>query len=136
MSALAAQNAVVAAESLGLGTVYVGGLRNRPIEVAAELELPPNAFAAFGLSIGYPDPAVPTAVKRLPQSLVLHRERYAASDESAAIAAYDATLTAFSQANGIGRTGWIGRCSRASGRPQACLAATGCGTCWRPWASG
>jgi len=33
-AALAAQNAVLAAESLGLGTVYIGALRNRPAEVA------------------------------------------------------------------------------------------------------
>ncbi len=31
---LAAQNAVVAAESLGLGTVCVGAIRNHPEEVA------------------------------------------------------------------------------------------------------
>ena len=33
-AALAAQNAVVAAEAMGLGTVYVGGMRNQPEEVA------------------------------------------------------------------------------------------------------
>ena len=41
-TALAAQNAVVALESLGLGTVYTGGIRNHPLEVAAELSLPPG----------------------------------------------------------------------------------------------
>ena len=35
--ALAAQNAALAAESLGLGTVFVGAIRNRPLEFAAEL---------------------------------------------------------------------------------------------------
>ncbi|MDD5036025.1 MAG: nitroreductase family protein [Methylococcaceae bacterium] len=43
-TALAAQNAVVAAESLGLGTVYIGALRNRIEEVAAELKLPPGVL--------------------------------------------------------------------------------------------
>jgi nitroreductase len=109
-AAIAAQNALVAAESLGLGTVYVGALRNRPDEVAAELGLPPNAFAAFGLAVGYPDPAVPTAVKpRLPQSLVLHRERYRAENEPEAIARYDQALADFSERNGMGRTTWSGR---------------------------
>ncbi|HEY8611446.1 MAG TPA: NADPH-dependent oxidoreductase [Roseomonas sp.] len=109
-AAIAAQNALVAAESLGLGTVYVGALRNRPREVAAELDLPPNAFAAFGLCVGWPDPAVPSAVKpRLPQSLVLHRETYAVRDEPAAIAAYDERLAAFSEANGMGRATWSSR---------------------------
>ena len=109
-AALAAQNALVAAESLGLGTVYVGALRNHPDAVAAELGLPPNAMGAFGLAVGYPDPAVATAVKpRLPQSVILHRERYDAPDEPALLADYDRTLTAFSEANGMGATGWIGR---------------------------
>jgi nitroreductase len=109
-AALAAQNAVVAAESLGLGTVYVGALRHHPEKVAAELALPPNAFAAFGLSVGHPDPAVPSAVKpRLPQSLVLHHERYRLGDEPAEIAGYDARLGAFSERVGMGRQDWTQR---------------------------
>lgn len=39
-ASLAAQNAAVAAESLGLGTVYIGGIRNHPQEVAEILNLP------------------------------------------------------------------------------------------------
>lgn len=109
-AALAAQNAVVAAEALGLGTVYVGALRNHPEAVAAELGLPPNAMAAFGLAVGHPDPAVPTGVKpRLPQRLVLHREQYVARDEGEAVARYDAALSAFSEAHGMGRTAWTAR---------------------------
>ena len=44
-AALAAQNAMVAAESLGLGAVYIGAMRNRPLEVARLLELPPRVVA-------------------------------------------------------------------------------------------
>jgi nitroreductase len=61
--ALAAQNASLAAESLGLGTVFVGAVRNRPLEVAAELGLPPNVFPVFGLTVGHPDQRDETAVK-------------------------------------------------------------------------
>jgi nitroreductase len=39
-TALAAQNAVIAAESLGLGTVYIGALRNQPERVSEALGLP------------------------------------------------------------------------------------------------
>jgi nitroreductase len=107
---LAAQNAAVAAESLGLGTVYVGNLRYDPESVARELALPPNAVAVFGMSIGHPDPAVPSAVKpRLPQSLVLHHETYAATDEAERIAAYDGRLADFSEAVGLGRQDWTKR---------------------------
>jgi nitroreductase len=110
-AALASQNAVVAAESLDLGTVYVGALRNKPAEVAAELRLPPGAVALFGLCIGRPDPAAPPAqVKpRLPQSTVLHREQYDIGAETAAVEGYDETLAAFSAAQGIGPNGWVKR---------------------------
>lgn len=125
-AALAAQNCVVAAESLGLGTVYVGALRHHPEKVAAELNLPPNAFAAFGLAVGHPDPAVPGAVKpRLPQSLVLHREQYGITDEGAAIAGYDKALGDFSQAVGMGQQDWtqrmisrVGTAAALSGRDR------------------
>ena len=83
-ASLAAQNAVVAAESLGLSTVYIGGMRNHPEEVATELGLPKQTFAVFGLCVGYADPAQSAAIKpRLPQKAVLHREQYSLDqDES------------------------------------------------------
>jgi hypothetical protein len=49
-------------------------MRNRPCDVADDLGLPPGAFVAFG----HPERDGETGVKpRLPQSVVLHRERYA-----------------------------------------------------------
>jgi nitroreductase len=95
-AALAAQNAVAAAESLGLGTVYIGGMRNRPQDVAELLALPPGVVAMFGLCVGTPDPARPAAVKpRLPQSVVLHQETYCLEAQDAGIARYDAAMAAF-----------------------------------------
>ena len=76
-AALAAQNAVVAAESLGLGTVYLGGVRDDPEALAAELKLPRGTAPVVGLVVGRPDPACPGRVKpRLPQAVVLHHETY------------------------------------------------------------
>lgn len=95
-TALAAQNAVVAARSLGLGSVFVGAVRNHPEHVAAELGLPPHAVAAFGLAVGTPDPTERAGVKpRLPQAAVLHRERYDATAADAHIPAYDERLRAY-----------------------------------------
>ena len=50
--ALAAQNAVVAAESIGLSTVYIGAMRNDPERVAGLLGLPKQCFVLFGLCVG------------------------------------------------------------------------------------
>lgn len=109
-AALAAQNAVVALESMGLGAVYIGALRNNPEFVAAELGLPPRVMPMFGLCVGYPDPAKPAAIKpRLPQSVILSRERYAPQDEMAQVAHYDEKLAAFSRAQGMGDVNWTGR---------------------------
>jgi len=108
-TALAAQNAVVAAESLGLGTVFVGAIRNHPERVAAELELPPQVVPAFGLAVGEPDPTEDAGVKaRLPQGAVLHHERYDAVRADAHIATYDERLSAYNRA--VGRPGtWSDR---------------------------
>lgn len=107
-AALAAQNAVVAAESLGLGTVYVGALRHEPEKVAAELALPSGAFAVFGLAVGHPA-AVGAIKPRLPQSLVLHREQYRVAEEEATIAVYDKALAGFSEGQGLGPVAWTPR---------------------------
>jgi nitroreductase len=93
---LAAQNAAVAAESLGLGTVYIGGIRNHPAEVAQILNLPPSVYAVFGLCVGYPNPEGSAAVKpRLPQAAVLHRETYKLAEQEEAIAHYNDTIKEF-----------------------------------------
>ena len=108
-TALAAQNAVVAAESLGLGSVFVGGIRDHPEQVAAELGLPPHAVAAFGLAVGEPDPSERAGVKpRLPQAAVLHHEVYDAAAADAHIATYDERLATYNRRFGL-RGGWSER---------------------------
>jgi nitroreductase len=109
-AALAAQNAVVAAESLGLSTVYIGALRNQPLEVAKVVGLPPKVFGVFGLCIGYAAPTAANEVKpRLPQSVVLHRETYNPADEAPRRAAYDSLMAAFSARNEMGTSTWTQR---------------------------
>lgn len=114
-AALAAQNALVAAESLGLGTVYIGALRNHPEAVAAELGLPPQVFATFGLCVGWPDPATPASIKpRLPQEVVLHREQYGAFERSVgALDAYDQLMERFYTKERMGVQGSWSRHSAA-----------------------
>lgn len=109
--ALAAQNAVVAAESLGLGICYIGAIRNDPQVVTDLLLLPLNVYPVFGLCLGVPaqDPEVKP---RLPVEAILKEEVYGTADhntadggtaedatvgERAAIADYDETMRAYYQ---------------------------------------
>ena len=115
---LAAQNAVVAAESLGLGTVYIGSIRNQIEAVAAELDLPPRVLPVTGLSIGYPDPAVATAIKpRLAPSVVLHEETYRRNGHEAAVARYNSELSAFQRNQGQPVDGWSGKVAERLATP-------------------
>lgn len=54
-SALAAQNLVVAVESLGLGANYLGSILNDSEKICEILELPQLTFPVVGLSLGYPN---------------------------------------------------------------------------------
>jgi hypothetical protein len=106
-ASLAAQNAAIALESLGLGFVYIGGMRNHPEDVAATLGLPPHVMALFGMCVGYPDPAKPADIKpRLPQEAVLHREQYSAAAQSAAFVAYDRRIRDFQREQGMSEMDW------------------------------
>ncbi|RJG40509.1 nitroreductase family protein [Mesorhizobium sp. DCY119] len=118
-AALAAQNAVVAFESLGLGACYIGAIRNHPEKVAAELGLPPEVFAVFGMTVGVPDPRVATGVKpRLPQRAVLHRNRYTAT-EPADLQAYDRTLRAFQTEQAMPSIDWSEQAGKRIATAQA-----------------
>ncbi len=101
-AALAAQNAAAAAESLGLSLVYIGGMRNRPEEVAHLLGLPPRVFAVFGMCLGYEDTERPAAIKpRPPQAVVLHHETYSVEQQAAPLASYDETMARFYEGQGM-----------------------------------
>jgi nitroreductase len=109
-ASLAAQNATVAAESLGLSTCYIGNLRNDVARVAELLQLPPGAMGVFGMCVGYPKAGVANEVKpRLPQELVLHHERYTIGNERDVRAAYDARVGAFSRKNDMKLQTWTDR---------------------------
>ncbi|MNM78399.1 FMN reductase (NADPH) [compost metagenome] len=93
-TALAAQNAAVAAESLGLGIVYIGGIRNRIAEVAELLELPDLVYPVFGMCLGYPDQE-PGLRPRLPVSAVLHWDEYDTDKTEEQVEIYDKTMTEY-----------------------------------------
>jgi len=115
-TAIAAQNAVNVAESLGLGVCFIGSLRDDPDRVAELLGLPPKVFALFGLAVGHPDPADRAGVKpRLPQSVVVHRERYAPVPLEA-LDAYDAVAREYFAGQGMDQA-WVDRVEQRFARP-------------------
>ena len=88
---IAIQNAVVAAESLGLGTVDIGAIRNKTLEVAKELNLPKYVIPMIGLCVGYPDDN-PGLKPRMPMSAVFFEDKYDAEKAKAGMDEYDETF--------------------------------------------
>jgi FMN reductase [NAD(P)H] len=72
---IALGNAITAAESLGLGTVPIGGIRRSPLEYIELLNLPEYVIPVSGLCIGYPS-ETPDLVPRLPKEAIYHEEKY------------------------------------------------------------
>jgi nitroreductase len=88
---LMAQNVLLAAESKGLGGVFIGGIRNDPDTVADLLGLPAQVIPVFGMCLGWPVKRVPVK-PRLPVAAILHQDRYDASRIDRQLAAYDAVM--------------------------------------------
>ncbi|MCU0498388.1 MAG: NADPH-dependent oxidoreductase [Anaerolineae bacterium] len=92
-AAIAGQSAALAAESLGLGTVMIGGMRNHPHEVAEVLGLPRGVFVVYGLCMGWYETRPPARKPRLPEESVIHFEHYLPVDH-ATLTDYDQQLAA------------------------------------------
>lgn len=105
--AIFAQNVAVAAESLGLGICYIGGLRSEPIELARLLGLPPRSAVMFGLCLGYEAAGPQTDIRpRLPQNVVLHYETYSQADQTVALDAYDTVVRQHEAGQGRPAMSW------------------------------
>jgi hypothetical protein len=72
-------------------------MRNDPVRVAELLGLPRQCFTLFGLCVGYATEQAAGEVKpRMPQAMMLHRERYDASVAEPLRPVHDAEMTRFS----------------------------------------
>lgn len=69
------QNTLLAAQSLGLGGVFIGGIRNEPNKVCELLKLPKYVFPLMGLCLGVPD-QLPEKKPRLPKDILIHKNSY------------------------------------------------------------
>jgi len=87
-TALLAQNVLLAAESEGLGGVFIGGIRNDPQTVCDLLEIPDQVYPVFGMCLGYPAQDPPPK-PRLPVEAVLFDDRYPKEHDPAMLDEYD-----------------------------------------------
>ena len=71
-----AQNALTAAESLGLGGVYIGAVRSNIQELSNLLELPEYVVPLVGLCIGHTDGEQPESKPKLPKEMVMSENKY------------------------------------------------------------
>lgn len=94
-----AQNLMLGAESVGLGAVFIGGIRNDPAQVAELLNLPNQVYPVFGLCLGYPD-AQPDLKPRLPVDVILHKDSYDSGRCAENVKSYDAQMQAYYQSRG------------------------------------
>lgn len=87
-AALAMQCFITAAEAAGLGCAPISQVRNRMAEFCAALSIPEGVFPIAGLTLGWP--AWEGRMNaRLPQEVVIHREKYDDSALDGIVDAYD-----------------------------------------------
>jgi len=76
----AAQSVVLLAESLGLGSVYVGTIQSQMDEARERYAIPDFVLPLMILSLGYPKSISRTIPKLKPEAIV-HREQYQSRDD-------------------------------------------------------
>lgn len=108
-AALAAQNAAVAAESLGLGIVYLGVMRNIAKQIADIINLPDYSFITFGMAVGLPDGARISNVRPRPaQPMVLHYNQYEQGCYRKYLESYETAYQSFRRRQNMSDKTWTG----------------------------
>jgi FMN reductase [NAD(P)H] len=85
---------IIAAESLGIGIVPIGGIRKSPTEVIELLELPKYTYPVAGLALGYPSDNSKQK-PRMPFETFKHNEKYNTEILKPAIAKYDIEMATY-----------------------------------------
>ena len=98
-ASLVGMAAYMAADSLGLKGVMIGGVRSNPDEVARLLGLPHRVYCVYGMCLGWPEGA-PAQKPRMEYEAVTHRERYDGAGAADQIGRYDRALAAHYEAAG------------------------------------
>lgn len=118
-TALFAQNFVVAAESMGYGICYIGGVRNNPEQISELVSLPDQVYPVFGMTVGVPDEE--HEVKpRLPVEAILHENEYDESKYEKIVKDYDQKMSDYYQSRSSNRrkVTWSETMAKMMGQPR------------------
>ena len=113
-AALAGQNTLLAAESLGYGGVIIGLVRYKSVEIAELFNLPDYTYPVFGIALGVPNQKHDVK-PRLPLENVVFEEEYQ-EQTAEAIEAYDRVQTEYAGAHAT--TTWSQRLAEQFGQPE------------------
>lgn len=91
----AAQTVVILAESLGLGSVYVGSINATITPSREAFDIPPYVLPLMVLSLGYPK-SIPQGIPKFTPDVIVHHERYQASSDAELAQAFQAKYGDFS----------------------------------------
>lgn len=113
-AALAGQNTLLAAESLGYGGVIIGLVRYKSVELAELFNLPDYTYPVFGIALGVPNQQHDVK-PRLPLENVVFEEEYQ-EQTTEAIEAYDRVQTEYAGVRAT--TTWSQRLAEQFGQPE------------------
>ena len=94
-----AQNVLLAAESMGLGGVFIGSIRNNIAEISRLLGLPQGVVPITGMCLGYPDQD-PAMRPRLPLHTIVSENAYRPAAEADLHAYNDTVHTYYRERSG------------------------------------
>ena len=113
-AALAGQNALLAAESLGYGGVIIGLVRYKSVELAELFKLPDYTYPVFGIALGVPNQQHDVK-PRLPLENVVFEEEYQEQTVDV-IEAYDRVQADYAGARAT--TSWSQRLAEQFGQAE------------------
>lgn len=113
-AALASSRALVAAQALGLGGVFVGGVRNETEKMAKLFGLPELVFPMYVVCMGYPA-EVPPQRPRMDASIISAVDTYPEITGPEQLADYEKEVSDYflNITNGRSGRGWIARAEHA-----------------------
>lgn len=113
-AALASSRALVTAQAMGLGGVFVGGVRNETEKMAELFELPQMVFPMYAVCMGYPD-KIPPQRPRMAAKMISAVDGYPDITGPEQLTDYEKEVSEYflDITNGRSGRGWIARAEHA-----------------------